>query len=63
MKKEYLNKEFKTEKTQKIPRYVGQVELYWPAYRKITKPGDFLEELPIEEARKRSDFIIVERRR
>ena len=66
MKKDYLNKEMKAQeikRIQKVPKYTGQVELYFPEYKKVVNNGDFLEELPIEEARKRDDFIIIERRR
>ena len=61
MKSEYKNKMMTEEKTKLIPRYIGDVELYWPDFGKITKPGDYLEELPIEQAKARKDFILTER--
>lgn len=46
-------------KKKEIPRYTGEVELYFPEFKKIVKKGDLLPELPIEEAERRSDFEIV----
>ena len=42
-----------------IAQYVGSTEIYIPKFKKIVNRGDYVEEFPIEEARRRSDFIVI----
>ena len=47
-----------------IPKYVGGVELYFHIGEKTirVKQGDFLPELPVEQAKQRGDFVIIKKR-
>lgn len=58
MKEDYLTKDIKPKKKQ-IAKYIGETEVYFPAYKKIVKQFDVLEEMSIEEAKSRDDFIVV----
>ena len=41
--------------------YNGDTEVYFPAFKKIVKKGDTLNELPMKEAEARGDFIVREK--
>lgn len=45
--------------TKEIPVYIGDVEVYFPAFNKIVKKGDKLPELSVEQAKIRNDFKII----
>jgi len=71
MKDNYLNKKFEPgkhkEAGRKIPKYTGEIEVMFVIKKDnktkkfLKKPGELFPEFPIEEARNREDFIIVER--
>lgn len=42
-----------------IAQYIGDTEKYFPSFKKIVNKGDLLAEMSIEEAKTRSDFIVV----
>ena len=42
-----------------IAKYIGDAEVYFPQFKKIINRGDLLPEMPINEARARSDFIVI----
>ncbi len=51
---------FKVKDEKLIPKYIGEVEIYFPLFEnKIVKTGDLVRELPIEEAKNRSDFTVI----
>ena len=45
-----------------IAKYIGDVEVYFPQFNKIINKGDLLAEMPLDEARLRGDFIVVNER-
>lgn len=44
---------------QGIAMYVGQIEKYFPSFKKIVNRGDLVPEMPLEEAKARRDFIVI----
>jgi len=47
--------------TRPVAKYIGDSEVYFPSFKKIVNKGDLVEEMPLDEAAKRSDFIVIER--
>ncbi len=45
-----------------VAKYIGSIEIYFPKFKKIVNKGDLVVELPIEEAKARPDFIVIERK-
>lgn len=45
---------------KEVAKYIGDIELYFPQFRKIVNKGDLLPELPLWEAIERRDFIVIE---
>ncbi|MHB1334520.1 MAG: hypothetical protein ACYCXQ_01000 [Candidatus Humimicrobiaceae bacterium] len=43
-----------------VPKYIGDFEVYIPSLNRIVKPGEFVPEIPIMEAKARQDFTIEE---
>ena len=41
-----------------IAVYVGDVEIFIPEFKKIVNKGDAVLEMPLKEARARTDFIV-----
>ncbi len=51
---------FKVKDEKLIAKYIGEVEIYFPQFKdKIVNTGDLVPELPIEEAKNRSDFTVI----
>lgn len=42
-----------------VAKYIGDTEKYFPAFKKIVNKGDFVAEMSIDEAKTRSDFIVI----
>jgi len=42
-----------------IAKYIGDMEVYIPAFKKIVNKGDLVPEMPINEASVRKDFIVI----
>ena len=68
MKERYENKMGPPKKAKiKVPKYVGEIEVMVKISKDnktkkfLKKPGELFPEFPIEEAKRRGDFIIVER--
>ena len=40
-------------------KYIGDFDVWIPSLKKIIKPGDIVEGFPIDEAKARSDFIVI----
>jgi len=55
-----LKPEKNKKEVKRIPKYIGDTEVYFPDFGKIVKKGDPLPELSLEEADRRSDFTVVE---
>jgi hypothetical protein len=49
----------KTKRTVPVPMYVGDTEKYFPAFKKIVNKGDLVVEMPLNEAKARRDFIVI----
>jgi hypothetical protein len=49
----------KTKRIIQIPMYVGDTEKYFPAFKKIVNKGDLVAEMPLDEAKARRDFIVI----
>ena len=41
-------------------KYIGDFDVWIPDLKKIVKPGEIVDGFPIEEAKARSDFIIIQ---
>lgn len=46
-----------------IAKYIGDVEILIPQFKKIINKGDTVPGFPIEEAKARRDFIVVNERK
>jgi hypothetical protein len=64
MKKTKTKKTSKKKNLKPTPKYIGgPLELYFPDYeQQLVRIGDLVPEMPIEEARARNDFVIVNER-
>lgn len=55
-------KEFKSKLIEKpaikIAKYIGE-ERYFPSFKKIVNKGDLVPEMPLNEAKARRDFIVI----
>ena len=59
-KRKYVRKTKKPKKLKKpIAQYIGGVEVMITQFKKIINKGDLVPEFPIEEARARRDFIVI----
>ncbi len=54
-----MKKKEKSEPIKGTAMYVGQIEKYFPSFKKIVNKGDLVPEMPLDEAKTRRDFIIV----
>lgn len=46
-----------------IAKYIGDAEILFSQFKKIVNKGDLVPEVPLKEARARSDFIIENERK
>ncbi len=54
-------KEFKESVKVKIAKYIGSKEIYFPSFKKIVNRGDLVPEMPLDEAKGRRDFIVIDK--
>jgi hypothetical protein len=47
-------------KLKEVVKYVGDIEVYIPDLKKIVKCGDIVDGFPIEEAKSRNDFTVIQ---
>jgi len=52
-------KEIKKVVLKPVAKYIGDMEIYIPDFKKIVNKGDLVPEMPITEARARRDFIVI----